>query len=336
MSTYDPNGIERRSFLKYAGVAAGASLVGISPNAAFAAEHLGETFLEVVTGARLYMTHYALFQEPDPAVPQALYFDATNGIPVPTAELILLPPLTTSTFTRSSPNPTKLTAPADTSKLLPYVVTPPGFPPLPPPPQIVQFLQFVTGLDANTVASNTKVFITAIGQFVGEGPATGRLTGANFEVTKPVHFEVRIRIGFKFTPPAGVGAPPVVVLVAWLTEGTLAQLIPQLPPPPNPNEVVVYSWSAPMTLSTRNSYVRTFASQPPPVADPFPAGQSEIAFVGSKVDDLGGFTIVGSASPQEVTFSAPTSLQFFLFGTNQLTDVEFAVEQSGLLVPLGL
>jgi hypothetical protein len=145
---------------------------------------------------------------------------------------------------------------------------------------------------------------------------------------------VRIRVGFQFTPPAGSGAPPIVVLVAWLTEGLLAQLIPQLPAPANPNEVIVYHWSAPMTLSTGNSYIRTFASQPPPVADPFPSDQTAVSFVGSKVDNLGRFTVVGSASPQQVTFVAPPALQFFLFGTNQLTDVEFAVEQSGVLVPL--
>jgi hypothetical protein len=335
MNTNDRKGLERRNFLKYAGIAAGASLVGVRPGAARAAEHLGDQFLEVVTGARLYMTHYAMFQEPDPGIPlNAVYFDVTNGFPVPTAELILVPPLTTSTFTRSSPNPTHLTAPADTSKLLPYSVTPPGFPALPAPPQVVELVQFLTGLDAKTVSSNTAVFITAIGQFLGEGSSTGRLAGANFEVTKTVHFEVRIRIGFRFTPPAGSSAPPIVVLVAWLTEGMLAQLIPQLPPPANPNEVIVYSWSAPMTLSTGHSYVRTFASQPPPVADPFPAGQTEVSFVGSKVDDVGRFTIVGSAGPQQVAFQAPPALQFFLFGTNQLTDVEFAVEQSGILVPL--
>ncbi len=83
--------------------------------------------------------------------------------------------------------------------------------------------------------------------------------------------------GFIFTPPRGSGVPPVVVLVAWLTEGLLAQLIPQL---------------------------------------------------------LGRFTLVGSASPQQVTFAAPPALQFFLFGTNELTDVEFAVEQSGILIPV--
>jgi hypothetical protein len=49
--------------------------------------------------------------------------------------------------------------------------------------------------------------------------------------------------------------------------GLLHQLI-QLPPPPNAADPVVYTWRAPMTLSTDGAYVRATATEPPPVATP--------------------------------------------------------------------
>jgi hypothetical protein len=85
-----------------------------------------------------------------------------------------------------------------------------------------------------------------------------------------------------------------------------------------------------MTLSTENRYIRSTASEPPPVADAFPAGLEAIQFLGSPVDHAGRYTIVGSAS--QVPFQAPPELVQFLFGTTVLTDVEFAIEESGVLV----
>jgi hypothetical protein len=320
----------RRSFLKYGGLAVGAGWAAMQPKMALAGGDLGHRFVQVVNGARLYMTHYALFEEPDPNVPQALYFDAATGLP--TQELFLAPPLTQRSFSRAR-GPV-LSAPPETSKLLPYVVSPPGFPPQPPPDQLVGFIQAVTGIaDPALVRANTNVLIVAIGQFLGAGPSAARLHGPHFSVDKTVHFEVRIRLGFLFTPPAGASVPPIGVLTTFLTQGLLRALIPQLPPASNPNEVIVYSWSAPMTLSTDNQYIRSIATEPPPVADPFEAGQKQIEFVGKRIDHSGGYTLVGSAGPSQVTFQAPPELQFFLFGTNALTDVEFAVEESGVLVP---
>jgi hypothetical protein len=290
---------------------------------------LGTQFTQRVSHARLYMTHYAEFEEPDPGVPPAIYFDGATG--APTNELSLAPPLTIRTFTRSSPNPTDVTAPPDTSKLLPYVVSPPGFPALPPPPEVVGFIQQVTALPPDVVAANTQVLLVAIGQFLGEGgPITGRLTGDNFSYTRLMHFEVRVRTGFLFQPPAGVAAQAVGLLDGWLTIGLVHQLI-QLPPPPDPTQIVVYSWRAPMTLATDGSYIRSIASQPRPVADPFPDGATELSFVGSRVDNDGRYTVVGSAA--SVEFLAPPELVQFLFGTTSLSDVEMVVEETGVLVP---
>jgi hypothetical protein len=105
----------------------------------------------------------------------------------------------------------------------------------------------------------------------------------------------------------------------------------QLPPPPNAGEIVVYDWRAPMTLSTENRFVREIASEPPPVADPFPDGMSQISLVGSRVDEDGRYTIVGSADPGQVQFIAPPELELFLFG-GPLADVELAVLQEGRLL----
>src|SRR5258706_16238022 len=96
--------------------------------------HLGDRFTQRIEGAQLYFTHYALFEEPDDGIPAALYIDAATG--APTQELTLTTPINERVFTRRHPNPTELAAPSETSKLLPYFVEPPGFPPLPAPPQI--------------------------------------------------------------------------------------------------------------------------------------------------------------------------------------------------------
>jgi len=143
-------------------------------------------------------------------------------------------------------------------------------------------------------------------------------------------FEVRIRIGFLFEPPVGAQAPAVGLLTGYLNFGFLHQLI-RFPPPPNPDEIVVYRGIAPMTLSTAHRFIRATATEPPPVAEAFPVGMTELRFEGSPVDNNGRYTIVGSA--QHVAFDAPPELLLFLFGSSApLADVEFAVEESGVLV----
>ena len=322
--------IARRDFLKVAGLSAGLSLTGFAARPARAALHLGDRFVQRVDSAELYMTHYALFEEPDPGIAPAIYIDAATG--QPTSELVLSAPLVSHRFQAAGRNPTVLAGTSDTSKMLPYVVEPPGFPPTPPPPQIVGAIQAITGLPAELITANTEVLLVAIGRFVADGVTTARLRGANFAVDKIVRFEVRIRTGFLFDPPAGVPAPAVGVLVGFLDFGLLHQLI-QLPPPPNAADLVVYTWRAPMTLSTDASYVRATATEPPPVADAFDTGLSEIRFEGSRVDNQGNYTLVGSASPADVQFMAPPELQLFLFGVTSLTDIEFAVQERGRLLP---
>jgi hypothetical protein len=290
----------------------------------------GNKFAQKVNEAEVYFTHYALFEEPDDAVPAAVYIDAATG--APTQELTLNAPIYERVFTRSQPNPTELTAPTQASPFLPYFVDPPGFPPLPPPDQIVQVIASFTGLPEQVVRDNTKVLLVAIGQLLAEGSTTGRLTGDNFEVTKTMRFQVRVRTGFIFEAP-GNPAANVGVLTGFLDMGTLHQLI-QLPPPPNPSEIVLYDWKTNMTLSTGNSYVRPIAKEPVPVADAFPAGLTEIRFEGEKIDKDGNYKIVGSSRPADVQFTAPPELEQFLFGTTQLTDVEFAYSEEGVLVPL--
>jgi hypothetical protein len=288
----------------------------------------GNKFVQKINEAEIYFTHYALFEEPDDDIPQAIYIDAATG--QPTQELTLAEPISERVFTRKQPNPTELTAPTETSKLLPYFVEPPGFPPLPAPPQIVGVISQVSGQPPQVVQPNTKVLLVAIGQFLAEGATAGKLTGNEFEVTKTMRFEVRIRTGFIFQAP---GAQSVGVLTGFLDFGTLHQLI-QLPPPPNPQEIVRYEWKAPMTLSTKGSYVRPIANEPKPVADAFDAGLTEIRFEGEKIDDAGNYKIVGFAKPADVQFTAPPELVQFLFGSTSLTDVEFACSEEGVLMPL--
>jgi hypothetical protein len=290
---------------------------------------LGDTFTQRIDSARIYFTHYALFEEPDTGIPAALYIDAATG--APTSELTLTPPIVERVFTRVSPHAPNLTAPTDTSQLLPYFVQPPGFPPLAAPAPIVSLIASITGAPMAQVQAGTTVLLVAIGQFLAEGTTTGRLDGARFEVDKTMRFQVRIRTGFIYQVPSGTGQS-VGVLTGYLDMGVLHQLI-QLPPPPDPTQIVLYDWRAPMTLSTDNRYVREIATQPKPVADLFPPGLAQIAFTGEHVGNDGSYRVVGSAKPSDVIFTAPPELEQFLFGTSSLTDVEFAIQESGRLVP---
>jgi hypothetical protein len=323
--------MNRRNFL-YTGAAAGVGLA-LSPAAGDAAAVLvGRRFVQQANQLRLYMRHYALFEEPDPGIPPAIYIDAATGMP--TKELFLTPPCEGLQFTPAGPNPTDYEAESPASpKSLPYAVSPPGFPSLPTPPEVVGAIQAVLGtlVGASTIAANTGPFLAAIGSFQPTpGPIQAQLAGGRFAVTRDIEFQVRIRVGFLFQPPTGIVAPGVGILTGWLTRGLVDQLI-GASPGPNANDIVVYDWRTTMTLSTDNRYVRSTAAEPPPVADPFPDGLELIQFLGSPVDNAGRYTIVGSAS--NVPFQAPPELVQFLFGTTVLTDVEFAIQESGVLIP---
>jgi len=74
MDAKDVEGIGRRNFLKYSGLALGASLTGLRPQPVFAAKQFGHSIVQQINHVKLYMTHYAFFEEPDPGVPNAVYF----------------------------------------------------------------------------------------------------------------------------------------------------------------------------------------------------------------------------------------------------------------------
>jgi hypothetical protein len=324
---------DRRDFLKYAAGAAG--LAGIWSSGSRASElRVGTNFVQQVNHVRLYMTHYALFEEPDPNVPAGIYIDAATG--QPTNELILTPPCETFVFGSAGKNPTEYVVTSSAPvKQLPYFVSPPGFPNLPAPPEVVGAIQAVLGgaVPAGLVAANTQPLLVAIGHFEPTpGPIDAQLAGGRFAVTRDVEFEVKVRVGFIFQPPTGVPAPNVSILTGWLTRGLVDFLIGTTPGPGvDPNEIVVYNWRTAMTLDTETHFIRQVATEPHPVADGFPPGLTEISFRGDAVDKAGNYTIVGHAS--HVPFQAPPELSLFLFGVPVLTDVEFAVEESGVLFP---
>ena len=321
--------ISRRSFLT-AGASVGAALLTSAKGNATQV-FMGRGFTQQATHQRFYMLYYALFEEPDPGIPPGIYIDAATGMP--TQELLLTPPCETIPFTPVGPNPTQYTAASPANfKQLPYGVSPPGFPPFPPPAKVLAAIRGVLGgaLDLGTIAANTSVLLVAMGSFQPTpGIIQAQLAGGLFTVTRDVEFQVRVRIGFLFQPPSGVAAPNVGILTGWLTNGLVDQLI-GVQPGANKGDIVVYDWRTTMTLSTENRYIRSTASEPPPVADAFPPGLEEIQFRGVPVDKAGRYTIVGSAS--HVPFQAPPELVQFLFGTPTLTDVDFAIEESGVLI----
>jgi len=321
--------ISRRNLL-VAGASVGAALLTSAKGNA-AQVFVGRSFTQQATHLRLYMRYYALFEEPDPGILPGIYIDAATGML--TQELLLTPPCETIPFTPVGPNPTQYTAASPANfKQLPYAVSPPGFPPFPPPAQVLATIQGVLGgaLDLATIAANTSVLLVAMGSFQPTaGIIQAQLAGGRFAVTRDVEFQVRVRIGFLFQPPSGVAVPNVGILTGWLTQGLVDQLI-GAQPGANAGDIVVYDWRATMTLSTENRYIRSTASEPPPVADAFPAGLEEIQFLGLPVDNAGRYTIVGSAS--QVPLQAPPELVQFLFGTTTLTNVDFAIEESGVLI----
>jgi hypothetical protein len=308
-------------------------LVGLAPARGRAEERIhGRRFTQQVNDARLYMTHYALFEEPDPNVPPGIYIDATTGLL--TDELTLQAPIETFGFTRDHHESYVATSSAPV-KMLPYVVKPPGFPPQPTPPEVLGAISAVLNgaVPASVIAANTGIFLVAIGHFEPNATAIKATLeeDGRFSVTRDTEFQVQVRIGFLFQPPAGVPAPNVGILTGWLTRGLVDTLIGQTPGA-TANDLVVYSWRTTMTLSTENQYIRSTATEPQPVADAFPPGLEEVSFIGSRVDKGGNYTIVGHGT--HVPFQSIPELDIFLFGVPVLTDVEFAVEETGVLLPV--
>jgi len=63
MDAKDVEGIERRNFLTYSGLALGVALTGLRPQPVFAAKQFGHSIVQQINHVKLYMTHYAFFEE---------------------------------------------------------------------------------------------------------------------------------------------------------------------------------------------------------------------------------------------------------------------------------
>jgi hypothetical protein len=333
------NSVKRREFLKSTGLIAGAALTGLDfpLNVLAQSDFAPPRFTQTINEVRLYMTYYAFFEEPDDDIPPALYFDALTG--QPTGALTLIPPVGQRDWIRPDPTQAQFVASQlDSYKPnLPYILgrgNSPDFPRLVPPPQVLGFFQSVLGqygVTLEIIQANTRQFLMALGNFMDTAPARGKQMGGFFQVIKDVGFQVQLKLGFLFQPPAGVAAPSVGILLGYVTIADLHGLLREPPPPTGGDEVVTYSWRARMTLSTENQYIRQTATEPFPQGDPFDPSLTEIRLEGSRVDSAGNYAIAGSV--RDPVFSAPDVLLRAIFGTTTLTGIEFAVREEGVLIP---
>src|SRR5262245_5224289 len=331
--------VKRREFLKSTGLVAGASLTGLGlPYKALADDNFdANRFTQQINEVRLYMTYYAFFEEPDDDIPPALYFDALTG--QPTSELTLMPPVGQRSWFRPENDQGNMLASQANfyQPNLTYILgrgNSADVPKIVPPPQVLGCCQSVLvpqWVPAEYILPNTRQFLMALGNFMDTAPARGQLNNNIFRVIKDVAFQVQLKLGFLFQPPAGITAPSVGILLGYVTLADLHGLLGEPPPAIGGADRVTYSWRAKMELSTENQYIRQTATEPLPQGDPFDLGETEIRLEGSPVNSSGRYAIVGYA--QDPIFSAPEVLLRVIFGMPTLPGIEFAVREEGFLIP---
>lgn len=276
---------------------------------------------QIINATQMYLDHYALFEEPDHGIPSALWISGATKLPDFTWSLHA--PIAVQHFSQSGAT---LTETSRFFKTMAYQIAPAGLAP-PIPPQVIDF--FSTLLFRPVAPSEITPLMVAVGQFDLPPPAsvTGTLSGSTFTVTKQVSFRVQIQLGFLYAPlHLGLMSP-------YVTNQQAADgLSIPVPPGVDPAAPLAYTWGAPMTLSTGNSFVEPVASLPPAFADPFDPSVTEVRLEGKPVDAEGRYKIVGSTTGVVPISSVPQILQV-LFGT--LTPVcRFAYAEEGVLLPL--
>jgi hypothetical protein len=344
------NSFNRREFLKSTGFLVGTTLTGLNcpQNVLAKSGFEGDRFIQQIDEVRLYMTHYAYFEEPDDDIPPALYFDSLNG--QPTNELTLVPPVGQRSWfyldddqgdsddqDDSDEQGNRIASMADFYKPnQPYILgrgNSPDFPRLVPPVETLLFFQQVLGgqVPLPVIQANTRQFLMALGNFLDTTPARGKLKNSIFRVIKDVGFVVQLKLGFLFQPPAGLSVPSVGILLDYVKIADLHTFLGEPPPATGGDQRVTYSWRATMELSTENRFIRQTATEPLPQGDPFAPDLTEIRMEGSRVRASGRYAIVGSVRDPE--FSAPEVLLRVIFGTPTLTGIEFAIREEGFLKP---
>ena len=275
----------------------------------------------IINGTQMYLDHYAFFEEPDPGLPMTLYIDGTTHLP--STLLDLLPPIAVQHFQHVGND---LTETSRYFKTMSYGIAPAGL--AAPVPQAV-LDAFAKILFHPITAADLTVQEVAVGQFDLPPPATvtGSLVGNVFSVKKMVDFRVQILVAYIYMPlRIGIMSP-------FITNGQAAGYLGvPVPPGTDPNAPLAYEWKAELEMSTANSFVRPIASLPPPFADPWAPGTTEVRMEGKALDNLDRYSIVGSTGGVIPTSTVPAILQV-LFGTT--TPVcQFAYAEHGVLLPL--
>jgi len=315
-------GINRRGFLRSASAATGA-LVGLGASSSAAHATTVSTVAQRIDTIRMYMTHYALFDEPDGKIPAATYLNVFGQLD---AGLTLTAPVAAQAFLRWGGEGQHLFELAAGFKPMPYRISPPGFSLAETPAPLLLWFELLLRVPVR--AADVTPFVVAIGTFQlpPAWAVRARLDGSHFTVRKPMVFRVQIRQAFIH------GAAHVGLVLPYVTNGEAAAFL-GLPPPANPLANLFYSWTTTMTLSTTHVYVRDVATEPPPAAEPFEPDETQIRFIGSPIDADGRYTLVGSVGRPDFVAppvsSVPGILQV-LFGTTNLTDVEWACAETGV------